>query len=69
MNTYSLKFTYHPKINTHGTILWLFTDLHRMEENLSHPGHTFPAEDEQGEVLPSFSTHIVCRQVSFSQLI
>lgn len=40
-------------------LLWSFTDIHRVEENLSHPVHSFPAEAEQGEALPSFSSHAV----------
>jgi hypothetical protein len=36
--------------------LGLFVDIHRTTENLGCPRHTFPAEFQQGNFLPSYSS-------------
>lgn len=38
-------------------VLWLLMDMHRMVKTLSHSTHTFPAEVQQSDVLPTCFSH------------
>lgn len=53
--------------STFVVLLWTFTAIHRVAENLSCPLHHVLAEIEQ-RILPSFKLSY-CQQVSFSQSI